>query len=101
MDVHKGGREGGVSGPCGQRGGGQKPNFFVDIINGWPLRLGTFSWIVSHLKRSEQEYVVFVQGMLTARSATRGSLWCMTITNPISLQKSIFLIPTCHIRISL
>src|SRR6218665_2498158 len=32
VDVHKGG---GGSGPCGQ--GGQKRNFFVDVINGWPL----------------------------------------------------------------
>ena len=37
MDVHKG--EGG-SGPCGcmwTGEGGQKPDFFVDVINGWPL----------------------------------------------------------------
>jgi len=32
VDVHKGG-----SGPCGQGGGGQKRDFFVDFINGWPL----------------------------------------------------------------
>src|SRR6218665_3806730 len=25
------------SGPCGQGGGGQKRDFFVDVINGWPL----------------------------------------------------------------
>ena len=35
VDVHKG--EGG-SGPCGQGEGGQKPDFFVDVINGWPLK---------------------------------------------------------------
>ena len=37
MDVHKGG---GGSGPCGRMWtgeGGQKRDFFVDVINGWPL----------------------------------------------------------------
>src|SRR6218665_2573132 len=37
VDVHKG--EGG-SGPCGRMWtgeGGQKRDFFVDVINGWPL----------------------------------------------------------------
>ena len=33
MDVHKGG-----GGPAHvDRGGGQKRDFFVDVINGWPL----------------------------------------------------------------
>ena len=38
MDVHKG--EGGPAhvDACGQGGrGGQKRDFFVDVINGWPL----------------------------------------------------------------
>jgi len=35
VDVHKGG---GGSGPCEQEGG-QKPDIFVDVINGWPLML--------------------------------------------------------------
>ena len=34
VDVHKGE---GVR-PCGQGKRGQKPNFFVDVINGWPQR---------------------------------------------------------------
>ena len=36
VDVHKVGE--GWSGSCGQGGRGQKFYFFVDIINGWPLR---------------------------------------------------------------
>ena len=28
---------GGGSSPSGQGGGGRKPDFFVDVINGWPL----------------------------------------------------------------
>src|SRR6218665_3384996 len=31
------GRPQGGSGPCGEGGGGQKRNFFLDVINGWPL----------------------------------------------------------------
>src|SRR6218665_1814794 len=27
------------SGPCGQDEGGQKADFFVDVINGWPLNM--------------------------------------------------------------
>ena len=40
MDVHKG--KG--SGSCRRMwtgGGGQKPDFFVDVINGWPLVMGS------------------------------------------------------------
>jgi len=32
------------SGLCGQGKGGQKPEFLVDIINGWPLTLGSLFW---------------------------------------------------------
>ena len=39
VDVHKG--EGGSAyvDACRQGEGGQKPDFFVDVINGWPLSL--------------------------------------------------------------
>ena len=39
MDVHKGGGGPAHVGACGQGGGGQKPDFFVDVINGWPLTI--------------------------------------------------------------
>src|SRR6218665_2054715 len=48
VDVHKGGGE---SGPCGRmwtRGRrGQKRDFFVDIINGWPLTVRTWYLLCS------------------------------------------------------
>ena len=36
MDVHKGEGPAHVD-ACGQGEGGQKRDFFVDVINGWPL----------------------------------------------------------------
>jgi len=38
------GRPQGGSGPCGQGGGGQKRDFFVDVINGWPPKLWSQSF---------------------------------------------------------
>jgi len=40
----------------GQRGGGQKPDFFVDVINGWPLGtyLNFWCWPVFNFARAVQ-----------------------------------------------
>jgi len=37
VDVHKG--DPAHVDACGQGGRGKKPDFFVDVINGWPLIL--------------------------------------------------------------
>src|SRR6218665_3645705 len=42
MDVHKGWRGPAHVDACGQRGGGQKPDYFVDVINGWPFMPSDF-----------------------------------------------------------
>ena len=37
VDVHKGGGGPAHVDACGQGEEGRKPDFFVDVINGWPL----------------------------------------------------------------
>ena len=49
------GRPQGGGGPahvdaCGQGEGGQKRGFFVDVINGWPLFLPFYAFVIQKLR---------------------------------------------------
>jgi len=62
VDVHKGEGDPAHVDACGP-GRNQKPEFFVDVINGWPLRTRQKNWI-GHIVRGDSLQRQIMEGRM-------------------------------------